>query len=350
MAEAGGIARKTLKVVDIITETPDTKSFVLKCLNGSIDYKAGQFLTLVFKKNNSEESRRSYSISSSPELGEPLTITVKRIVNGEYSRYLNDKVRPGDLLQTIGASGFFVLPETIEKYNRIIFMAAGSGITPVYALIKTLLIRHPALHVLLIYSNSGRQNAIFINELENIRSKYSDKLSIEFLFSRSPQAFTSRLTPESLEMFLQLHKILYGEDSLFYVCGPADYMRMITYRLTTLGIDQARIRKEVFHIQHPKIKPEPPDTKAHTVILMRNNNEVSFKVQYPLTILQAAKLLDIHIPYSCESGQCGTCVAKCLQGTVWMAQNEVLLDEEIKNGSVLTCTGYPVHGDVTIKL
>ncbi|HUQ67419.1 MAG TPA: ferredoxin--NADP reductase [Flavitalea sp.] len=350
MAEAGAIARKTLIVVDIISETPDTKSFVLECVQGKIDYKAGQFLTLIFKRSNGVEARRSYSISSSPELDEPLTITVKRIVNGEYSRYLNDKIKKGDLLETIGASGFFVIPETVEKYKRIIFMAAGSGITPVYALIKTILIVHPGIHVLLLFSNTGTQNAIFVKPLEELKSKYSDNLSIQFLFSRSHDAFSSRLTPESLEMFLHLNKVSYNEESLFYVCGPAGYMRMITYRLTTLGVDQARIKKEIFHVQHPKIRPEPPDTKAHTVMLMRNGGHVSFNVQYPVTILQAAKLLDIHIPYSCESGQCGTCVAKCLQGTVWMAQNEVLLEEEIKNGIILTCTGYPVYGDVTIKL
>lgn len=349
MAEARAIARKTLKVVDIISETADTKSFVLECREGKIEYKAGQFLTLVFIKNNGEEARRSYSISSSPDLDEPLTITVKRITNGEYSRYLNDKVRTGDQLQTIGASGFFVLPERPEKYKRIIFMAAGSGITPVYALIKNILKLHPLLSVLLIYSNSNSQNSIFINQLGDLQSRYSDKLSIEFLFSRSADAFSSRLTPESLEMFMRLHRISYGND-LFYVCGPSDYMRMITYRLTTLGVEPSRIKKEIFHVQNPKVRPEPPDIKAHTVRLMRNGEHFAFNVQYPLTILQAAKLLNIHIPYSCETGQCGTCVAKCLQGTVWMAQNEVLLDEEIMNGCILTCTGYPVYGDVTIKI
>ena len=349
MAETGSIARKTLRIVDIISETADTKSFVLECREGKIEYKAGQFLTLVFIRNNGEEARRSYSISSSPGLDEPLTITVKRIANGEYSRYLNDKVRTGDQLQTIGASGFFVLPERPEKYTRIIFMAAGSGITPVYALIKTILRLHTSLSILLIYSNSTRQNSIFVNQLGDLHSKYSNKLSIEFLFSRSANAFSSRLTPESLEMFMRIHKVSYSGD-LFYVCGPSDYMRMITYRLTTLGVEPGRIKKEIFHVQHPKVRPEPPDTKAHTVRLMRNDEQFDFNVQYPLTILQAAKLLNIHIPYSCETGQCGTCVAKCLQGTVWMAQNEVLLDEEIMNGSVLTCTGYPVYGDITLKI
>lgn len=350
MAEPGMIARKTLKVVDVIQETNDTKSIVLECTDGKIGYKAGQFLTLVFTRKSGEEARRSYSISSSPDLGEPLTITVKRLVNGEYSRYLNDKIVTGDQLQTIGASGFFVLPEKPESYKRIVFLAAGSGITPVYALIKTVLNVHHALSVLLVYSNTSRQNAIFAEQLQQLQLKYSARLSIEFLFSRSADAFSSRLTPESLEMFMQMHQVSYQREVLFYVCGPADYMRMITYRLTTLGVDPGRIKKEIFHVQHPKVRPEPPDTNIHTVTLIRNDAKIIFNVQYPLTILQAAKLLNIHIPYSCESGQCGTCVAKCLQGRVWMTQNEVLLDEDIRNGNILTCTGYPVYGDVTIKI
>jgi ferredoxin-NADP reductase len=348
--ESGTLARKTLKVVDIIAETADTKSFVLKCNEGDIEYKAGQFLTFVFRKRTGEEARRSYSISSSPELNDPLTVTVKRIANGEYSRFLHDQIIVGDELQTIGASGFFILPENADEFRKIIFMAAGSGITPVFALIKTILRLHPSINVLLIYSNTSRHNSIFVSQLHELQSKYSGRLSIEFLFSRSADAFSSRLTSESLEMFMRLHQISYTDGSLFYVCGPADYMRMIIYRLTTLGVEPGRIKKEIFHIQHPKVRPEPPDTKPHTVLLMRNNEQFSFNVQYPLTILQAAKLLDIHIPYSCENGQCGTCMAKCLHGTVWMAQNEVLLDEEIRNGIILTCTGYPVNGDVIIKI
>ena len=348
--ERAALAKKALKVIDIISETADTKSFVLECIDGKIDHKAGQFLTFVFKKITGEEARRSYSISSSPELNEPLTITVKRIVNGEYSRYLNDRLQTGDMLETIGASGFFILPENPQQYKRFVFLAAGSGITPVFALVKSLLKLHAAVDILLIYSNTSTQNSIFVNQLHKLQSQYEGKLHIEFLFSSSADAFSSRLTPESLEMFMHMHKVSYTDATLFYVCGPADYMRMISYRLTTLGVETGRIKKEIFHIEHPTVRPEPPDTKAHTVSLIRNGEQASFSVQYPVTILQAAKLLDIHIPYSCENGQCGTCMAKCLQGTVWMAQNEVLLDDDIKNGIVLTCTGYPINGDVTIRI
>lgn len=350
MTYGGAIARKELKIVKIISETADTKSFTLAPADGiPIAYKAGQFLTFVFTKQNGEEVRRSYSISSSPEAGDPLTVTVKRIANGEYSRLLNDRAREGDVLQTIGASGFFVLPDHPEKYSRFVFLAAGSGITPVYALIKTLMNQFPVIEVLLIYSNTTRQGSIFFDDLQQLHNKYSSRLHVDFLFSRSADAFSSRLTPESLEMYMKSHRVSYG-SSIFYVCGPADYMRMITYRLTTLGVAAARIKKEIFHVQHPRVKPEPPETNAHTVTLIRKGDENKFTVQYPVTILQAAKLLNIHIPYSCENGQCGSCVAKCLHGAVWMANNEVLLEDDVNNGMILTCTGYPVYGDVTIRI
>lgn len=350
MSEAGTIARKTLIITDIIEETSDTKSFVLEPYEGSIGYKAGQFLTFVFRRPNGEEVRRSYSMSSSFELNDPLTITVKRIVNGEFSRHLHDKIKIGDEIQTIGASGFFVLPEKPEAYRQFVFLAAGSGVTPVYALIKTLLRLHPAIKILLIYSNTTSSNAIFSSQLEELQEKFPGRMVIEFLFSRSVDAFKSRLTPESLEMYLSAHRVPLNGEAIFYVCGPGDYMRMITFRLTSLGVDPSRIRKEIFHIQHPKVRPEPPDTKQHTVTVTRSGQTYSFEVQYPLTILHAARLLNIHLPFSCETGQCGTCVAKCLQGKVWMAHNEVLLDEEINRGIVLTCTGYPVYGNVELSI
>jgi ring-1,2-phenylacetyl-CoA epoxidase subunit PaaE len=257
----------------------------------------------------------------------------------------------GDELQIIGASGFFILPEHPEKYSQIVFLAAGSGIVPVFALIKSLAYVHPSIEVVLIYSNTSRANTIFINKLEELRRARGESLQIEFLFSRAIDAFRSRLTPESIEEYMQRHHVSFKGDTLFYVCGPQAYMRMISYRLSTLGVAQSAIRKEIFHIQHPTIRPEPPDKVSHTVTLMRKDQPVTkFTVQYPVTILQAAKLLDIHIPYSCESGQCGSCVAKCLQGSVWMTQNEVLLDEEVKKGFILTCTGYPIQGDVILAL
>src|SRR5688572_25000406 len=135
-----------LQVIDIRKDTSDTKSFVLKPANGQeVPYRPGQFLTLVFQKKDREE-RRSYSISSTPVLHEPLTITAKRIDNGEYSRFLFDEVKVGEKLFSIGASGYFTLPETTGSVTNFFFLAAGSGITPILPLMKTILHTQPEVH------------------------------------------------------------------------------------------------------------------------------------------------------------------------------------------------------------
>jgi ferredoxin-NADP reductase len=344
------IATKRLRVTRIIKETAGTKSFQLECKDGVIEYKSGQFLTFLFKNRSGADVRRSYSISSSPELNEPLTITVKRIDNGEFSRMFIERTGVGDILHTIGASGFFILPEKIDQVQKIVFLTAGSGIVPAFSLIKTILHLHPSVKVYLVYSNKSEKETVFHKELTELRKKFPASLVIEFLYSISQDLSRSRLNPESLEVILAEHNITIFGNTLFYVCGPGGYMRMINFSLTRLGVPAKHIKREIFHVQQPSIVNAPSDTKPHTVTILNQDRKDQFTVQYPVTILQAAKLLHINIPYSCENGQCGTCVAKCLKGTVWMAGNEVLLDEERAAGFVLTCTGYPVNGDVTLRI
>src|SRR5690606_969231 len=137
----------------IITETVLTRSFVLEQLSGT-PYQpvAGQYLTFVFPKPYGEE-RRSYSLSSAPVLQEPFTITVKRVTNGEFSRQLIDHAQVGDVLQASGYHGFFTFPKQLAPFKQIFFMAAGSGIVPIFSLIKTLRATNPELRLVLIYSN-----------------------------------------------------------------------------------------------------------------------------------------------------------------------------------------------------
>jgi ring-1,2-phenylacetyl-CoA epoxidase subunit PaaE len=351
MSRTDKLATRDLEITKIIEETPDTRSFVLRTADGgALEYKAGQFLTFVFRRHHGKELRRSYSISSCPDLHEPLTVTVKRIPNGEISRLLMEKTRRGDQLATIGASGFFVLPENMETVRRIVFIAAGSGITPVFSLLKSVLHSHPGVEVLLIYSNRNIKHTIFHGELRRLQQKFPEKFSVEYLFSSSPDVARSRLTPETLANILAQRQVDHFGNTLFYICGPGDYMRMANIALVSFGVPLKNIKREIFHVQQPALIPEPPDKQVHSVQLFIDDSEFRFSVQYPITILQAAKLLHVPVPFSCETGQCGTCVAKCLHGTVWMARNEVLLDEEIERGQVLTCTGFPVGGDVAIKI
>ncbi|HTE08606.1 MAG TPA: ferredoxin--NADP reductase [Flavitalea sp.] len=337
-----------LRIKEITRETEEARSFVLEPIGLAPEYKAGQFLTFLFTSWTGLPTRRSYSISSSPCLNEPLTITVKRVVNGEFSRKLVNKAEAGDVLETIGASGFFILPSQPDDYEEYVFFAAGSGITPVYSLIRTLLYLHPGKRVLLIYSNTSVATTIFHESLRALEVKYGPYFRIRFLYSQRSIVSEARLNPELLEDLLKDYQV--STKSLFYLCGPPAYMRMIYFKLLTLGVTAGRVRREIFLAEKIIEIRKPPDLRPQKVTILAGGQEFRIRVQYPVTILQAARLAGIAIPYSCEAGQCGTCVASCVEGEVWMAQNEVLVEEDLRMGRVLTCTGFPVGGPAVLKL
>jgi ferredoxin-NADP reductase len=338
-----------LRIIQIIQETVDTKSFVFEIVDeNKLSCKAGQFLTFIFYHYNGEEVRRSYSISSSPELKEALTITVKRIPNGEFSRWFFDKAKVGNILTTTGASGFFTLPEPVEKFRQYVFIAAGSGIAPVYSLIKKLLNQYSSIHVILIYSNTSPDTTIFYVALKALQIEFYERLQIEFLFSKSGDLWRARLSFSLLEMLIKEYVSDPLNKTIFYLCGPHDYMQKAIIELKREGVLTENIRKESFLTTKPVLRNRPPDLKSHQVTLRRNDLQYQFNVQYPVSILQQAKMEGIQLPYSCEAGRCGSCAITCRSGKVWMQYNEVLLDEDIKKGRVLTCTGFPIDGDVVL--
>lgn len=334
-----------LPIHRIRQETDDTKTFFLEAPTG-FTYVPGQFLTVV-RQPGQTEVRRQYSFSTHPRLDEHPAITVKRIDNGEYSRWLFDEAKPGDVVSAAGVSGLFTLPADTTGLKKIIFIAAGSGITPIHSLIKEVLHFHPHLQALLIYSNRSAASTVFLDELKQLQSKFPSRLTIEWLFSNAQNLLRARLNRLLLEEFYRQ----YVNEPLrtwFYVCGPEDYREMVTITLLTEGVPADHIRREIFHSPPQENPPQPPDKKERTVKIILKSETHTFKVKYPVTILQAAQRLNIAIPYSCEAGRCGACAATCLKGEVWMKRNEVLLDSETERGRVLTCTGYPIKGDVEL--
>ena len=333
-------------VTHIIRETADAKTFILEMQDGqSPAYKAGQFLTFIFNTEYGEK-RRSYSISSSPDLNEPLSITVKKVDNGEFSRKLISETKPGDILVTSGISGLFLLPEKSISPGLLFFFAAGSGITPIFAMLKTLLFTRTD-KAILIYSNKSASDTIFLHQLKELESRFPGRLLVRYLFSNIPDVYQSRLSNWLLNQWLDE----YATDDLakakFYLCGPFEYMRMIEVTLR-IRIPAATIHKEQFNSLPRLVIPIPPDTSAHQVSIHINGMVHELEVQYPQTILAAAKTKNINLPYSCEAGRCGSCVATCRSGKIWMAYNEVLLDEEVAKGRVLLCQGFPVGGNADI--
>ena len=341
---------KKVIIRDIVDETNDVRLFYFDERDThNIRYKAGQYLTFIFHEGINE-SRRSYSLASSPVLNEPLYIGIKRISNGNFSRKLFDYAKRGDTLTMAGVGGVFTLPDEIQLYRQFFFFAAGSGIIPIYSLVKTLLHSFPFIMIVLIYSNRSVAKCVFYKELTNLQATYPDNLHIEFLFSNTEDLFRARLHADLVAMYLDTFAVDDLNKCLYYTCGPEAYMRFCTFVLHGYNISSEKIKKEIFHTARPLSRIEPPDKAAHYVSIRKGNTEYNVKVQFPTTILQAARNLGIDMPYSCEVGRCGNCMAKCLQGKVWMSYNEVLTERELARGLILTCTGFPVGGDVSIQV
>lgn len=328
---------------------PGFKTFTFENNHGIV-YQAGQYLTLLLH-HNAEDIRRSYSITSSPVLQEPLSIGVRRQLNGFFSRYLFDTITVGMEIQTIGSGGLFILPLATETYRQVFFFAAGSGITPIFSLIKETLYSQLNIQVLLIYSNTSKERTIFYDELVTLQEQFKERFDIRFLFSNSSALYYARLHRDLLLSIIHKNALSDKQNVLFYVCGPEAYMRFCIYTLQEEGFGKNNIKRENFVVA--KIAQRTthiPDQNTHSVQVTYGADTYSFKVVYPDTILRAARKEGISLPYSCESGQCGNCVAQCLSGKVWHALNEVLTEKDLAEGLILTCVGHPVGEDLVLKI
>jgi ferredoxin-NADP reductase len=332
-----------LRVDGIKWELPDTATFYLAEVFGkNILYKAGQFITLVFS-HHGEEIRRSYSLSSSPDEGK-LAITVKRITNGEISRFLLTKVNVGDVLNAVKPAGVFTVGDHQSKKD-LIYFAGGSGITPVFSHLKYILGRPGESKVHLVYSSQNRESVLFHNELNELAEKYPERFNLMHLLSSD----ANRLNNIKVEQLVN-NQVLYGKEKAeFYLCGPFVYMRMIRLTLLYMGLNPQQIHKENFVLE------TIPVTGSRTSYPPRNirihfNSELHDVVQGEnQSILQAALQNNIRLPYSCRHGICSACVAFCKTGKVEMAKNEVLTPDDIAKGWVLTCTGHALTDDVVIE-
>lgn len=343
-----------LRIVRIVSETPDTMSYFLEPLNGEpILYQAGQFLTLILQ-HNGHEVRRSYSLSSAPN-EKQLRLTIKRVQNGAISRYLHDRLRIGDVITSLHPAGRFILDE--NQTGDLVFFGAGSGITPLFALTKQILQPNLTQRVTLLYSNPDERSIIFWNELNDLHRQFPHRFRLLYILSNPSGDWTGlrgRLNNVMLERLLpELIGTSNPDEIRLYICGPVDYMRMAQFTLVFSGFRPEQIRRENFVIEPVVLSPPPALAQDRTVLLRfreREAREVEIQVPAYKSILQAALDEGVHLPYSCRGGRCSTCAARCLSGSVHMTINDVLTEHDLADGWVLTCTGYPESDGVVIEV
>jgi ferredoxin-NADP reductase len=332
-----------LRVEAIEPQTADTATFYLKeVMNRPVPYKAGQFITLVIN-HHGEEIRRSYSLSSSP-FENMLAITVKRIANGEITRYLHTYAKPGDVWNVIEPAGRFTLP-AVTGGKTLVYFAAGSGITPAFAHFKYLLAQPNGSKIILFYSNLNRASIIFKKELDQMEQKHPDRFTVTHLVSDEGKRLNNIVVEQLVRRYMG-EGILQAE---YYLCGPFTYMRMVRLTLLYMGIDAMHIHKENFVLETIPVDASVTNFSPRRLRINYQQQWHDLVTGENQTILQAALQNQLHLPYSCGSGVCAACAIKCKNGKVIMVKNEVLTNAELKQGWILTCTGYAVSDDVELN-
>lgn len=316
-------------------------------------YKAGQFLTLVFTIQN-REVRRSYSLCSSPDVDEPLAIAIKRVENGEISRFLHHKTRVGDVLHALPPNGQFVYEPQQDLERTVFLFAAGVGITPVFSILKTALATESRSKIVLVYSSRSVDETLFYQQLNELQEQHLERFKIIYVSSQAKNLLMARLNVFLIEKIVREDMQFDTRNALFYTCGPIDYMVTCRITLLQMGFDIGQIRRETFVLPEDEVdeddmtEKEVKDKNTYQVVLKLRGQEYQLAVPYDKTILQAGLEHKIDIPYSCRAGICSTCTATCTKGGVRMDYNEILLDDELAAGRVLVCTGHPTADGTTI--
>ncbi len=343
-----------LCVISVSKQPTEVIKIEFETVNGEkLSYKAGQFLTFVFQVHG-RELRRSYSFCSSPDVDEPLAIAVKLVENGEISRFIHHQIQKGDVIEIAEPNGKFIY-QPDAKIDRTLFLfAAGVGITPLFSILKTVLVRETTSKVVLIYSSRTVEDTLFADEIGIWKANYPDRLSVINLYSNSKNLLRARLNGILINQLVKEQMAFEKDEAVFYTCGPVDYMDVCRITLLSSGIKPAQIKRETFVLPEDEVDEDDGtekivDKNTYSVILHFKGNIHHLQVPYPKRILEVALDNKINLPYSCSGGVCSTCTATCISGAVRMDYNEVLTDDEVARGRVLVCTGHPVENGTTIS-
>jgi 3-ketosteroid 9alpha-monooxygenase subunit B len=325
-----------LAVARVVDETADARSFVLEIpppLAETFRYRAGQFCT--FRATvGSAPVVRSYSMSSSPDVGDRFTVTVKRVPGGAMSNWMNDALAAGDTIEAMRPAGLFVLRDAPVP---IVAFAGGSGITPILSIVKTALAT-TARDIALVYANRDAGSVIFAAELERLRAASGGRLSVHHHLD-SERGFLDAAGCAARA----------GErtDADFYLCGPGPFMDVVEDGLAQRRVAPGRIFIERFEVPDaPPVASETSETESLVIRLDRRKHVVRY--ERGDTILGAARRAGLRAPFSCERGNCATCIARVDEGRVTMRVNNALSPEEVEQGMVLTCQAIPMSREVVI--
>jgi ring-1,2-phenylacetyl-CoA epoxidase subunit PaaE len=359
-------------------------------LSGQFDYLPGQYValrtTLPDEQGEPHEIRRSYSICAEPRSfadgSSEIRVAIKKDLGGLFSTWANAELKSGDVLDVMSPMGAFVSkhgrdgkeqnlmtsmndPKDMENVlagepGSFVAIAAGSGITPVIAIARTLLAAHPDTRFDLVYANKAAMDVMFLEELADLKDKYPSRLALHHVLSREQRIaplLSGRIDAEKLQALLGT-AIQADQVDEWFLCGPFELVQLCRDTLAERGVKPEHIRFELFtsgkpdrpegNIGRPVVPDESQDTYKITFKLDGLQGDVTSPTHARESILNAALRVRPDVPFACAGGVCGTCRAKVVAGAVTMDENYALEQDELDKGYVLTCQSHPTTPEVSV--
>ena len=332
-----------LKIKEVIRETEQAVSLefeIPKDLKQEFNFTAGQYITIKLEIDG-KEIRRSYSICTSPN-EESFKVTVKEVKDGTFSVIANNKLKAGDTLEVHPPEGKFVFePKQDGHQHSYAAFAAGSGITPVLSIIKSVLEYEKHSRFVLVYGNKTPDETIFFKQLLELQMEHPDRLFIEFVYSQTKEEAShyGRIDAGTVNYVIK-NRFKDTTFTSFYLCGPEEMINNVTEILIQNGIKKEHILFELFNSEvEGEVKSDLEGETSLTITV--DEEETVLSMPKNKTVLQAALDEGLDVPYSCQGGICSSCVARITEGKAEMEKNSILVDSEIEEGLVLTCQAHP---------
>lgn len=349
-----------LKVKEVTKETEECVSIefdVPENLKEKFRFEPGQYLTLR-KEINGEDIRRSYSICSGLKENK-LCVAVKEVPKGRFSTFANQKLKKGDELEVMTPMGNFTTEINENTNKSFVFFAAGSGITPIMSLTKTILQTAPKSDVTLFFGNKGFDSIIFKEEIEDLKNQFMNTFRVIHVFSRESIGNKLQKGRIDKEKVLSLNKaFLSGQDvDEVFVCGPEPMIHAVSDAFQEEGVPKDKINFELFTTPGGKEdtknieKPVQPEkhVNANVVIIIDGEETLLALDSDGDSILDAGQKAGADLPFACKGGVCCTCKAKVLSGEAKMDVNYALEKDEVEAGYILTCQSHPVSDKLTVS-
>ena len=339
-----------LAIKEIIRETADAVSILFNVpeeLRSNYSFVAGQYVNLKVTLDG-QEIRRAYSICSAPKSGE-LRIAIKSVKNGFFSKFANEKLSVGNVIEVGTPEGKFTFEPKADRQRNYAAFVAGSGITPVYSILKSVLEEEPNSTFVLVYGNKSEKETIFHNQLHDLQLQYVGRLFVQYVYSQSTadNALLGRIDKSTVNFILK-NKHAEIEFSKFYLCGPEEMIQIVTAALKENNVSDSDIKFELFSTSSSGSKADVGASGHTSISILVDDEETTFEMSQQQTVLEAALKQGLDVPYSCQGGICSSCICKITEGAAEMKKNQILSDAEVAEGLTLACQAYPTTATIKI--